>query len=128
MTLHVHYDHQCPNCEAFYIPYDNEIPCPRCGLVETERFDFISEATASLQFNKANGSYTPGAWYVSSLGDHILMVLFPLFDAYEEPLHGDFLKFAADWHSKMDWGDQGYLGEHILRIAIRLAEALRLRD
>ncbi|WXG46619.1 MAG: hypothetical protein WED05_08190 [Candidatus Atabeyarchaeum deiterrae] len=62
MTLHINYDHQCPKCEAYYIPYD-DVPCPRCGLVEKERFDHITRATRSLLFNLDNyGSYVPPAW------------------------------------------------------------------
>lgn len=34
MTMHVVYDHECPACEALYIPYDEDVPCPRCGIVE----------------------------------------------------------------------------------------------
>jgi hypothetical protein len=39
MTLHIHYTHQCPSCGAYYIPCDKNVPCPRCGVVEQERFD-----------------------------------------------------------------------------------------
>ena len=125
MTLHVQYDHQCPTCEAFYIPYDDQIPCPKCGLIESERFDYIEQAADSMRFNKADGTYTPGGWYVGSLGDHILKILFPLFDAYEDNDSGDFQMFAANWLGEMKWGDQHYLEKHILGIAVRLHETLQ---
>ena len=83
MTLHVHYDHQCPNCMAYYIPYDKDVPCPCCGFVEQERFDFIPQAAMSAHYNlETQGSYVPGAWYTGSLGDHILSLLFPLLEKY----------------------------------------------
>ncbi|MGB9877236.1 MAG: hypothetical protein ACPLPS_05670 [bacterium] len=62
MTLHIHYDHQCPNCGAFYIPYE-DVPCPNCGLMEEERFDFIPQAVESLLYNLHRyGSYFPPAF------------------------------------------------------------------
>lgn len=124
MTLHITYSHQCPACEAFYIPYDDRVPCPKCGLVEEERFDYISQAAASLRFNKAGGEYTPAAWWVGSLADHILSVLFPLFDARDEGNPPDFRAFASEQLGRMEWGDQPYLKDHILGIAVRLHETL----
>src|SRR5262245_55607438 len=84
MTMHVVYSHECGACGAYYIPYDIDVPCPKCGIIERARFDYIPQAVASMQVNKeSGGAYTPGAWWVGSLGDHILSLLFGLFDAYE---------------------------------------------
>lgn len=124
MTLHVIYDHECGTCGALYIPYDDAVPCPKCGVLEPDRFDFISEAVASLQFNKANGAYTPPAWGVGSLGDHILALLFPLFDAYDDGTQETFQQFAETWLKELTWEDQEYLVSHILGIAIRLRAIL----
>jgi hypothetical protein len=80
MTVHDNYTHQCPKCEAYYIPYD-DVPCPRCGLVETERYDFIPIALASVRWNiEMYGFYVPGAWFVGGLGDHLLLILFHIFE------------------------------------------------
>jgi uncharacterized Zn finger protein (UPF0148 family) len=66
LTLHIFYTHQCHKCGAFYIPYDKDVPCPNCGLVEKERFDYIPRATESLNFNlKEYGRYIPPAWYAT---------------------------------------------------------------
>jgi hypothetical protein len=125
MTLHVVYTHECPQCEAFYIPYDQAIPCPRCGVVEAERFDYIPQAAASMQYNlEAGGSYTPGAWWVGSLGDHILSILFSLFDAYRQQPQTNFADFARNTLSSMRWGDQAYLEGHIVGIAVRIHQEL----
>jgi hypothetical protein len=70
--LHIHYDHQCPTCNAYYIPYDVDVPCPSCGLLEQERFDFISQAVASARFNFKAKDPVPTAWFAGSLADHIL--------------------------------------------------------
>jgi hypothetical protein len=124
LSLHVTYNHNCPQCNAFYIPYDDKVACPSCGLLEEERFDFISEAAESLKFNAAAGSYRPPAWWVGCLGDHILSILFALFDTWHKEKPDSFNEFAAGWVEKVNWGDQQYFKEHVLGIAVRLHEVL----
>ena len=128
MTLHVSYDHECPKCNAYYIPYDVDVPCPSCGLVEQERFDFIPEAAASARFNLiTHGSYVPGAWYAGSLADHILSLLFDLLEEHrEEPDGQSFKPMAHNALKHMDWGDQKYLCDHIYSIAVRVFEELNM--
>ncbi len=126
MTLHVVYSHECSECHAYYIPYDADVPCPKCGQVEGERFDYIPQAVESMKYNKdCGGSYTPGAWWVGSLGDHVLHVLFGVFDAYEAQ-RGDvpFEKFVHSTLHHMQWGDQEYLRDHLYGIALRIREGL----
>ena len=125
MTLHVVYTHQCGACQAYYIPYD-DVPCPRCGQKETERFDYIPQAVESMRYNlQTGGSYTPGAWWVGSLGDHILSLLFGLFDGYEEQKGAvGFEEYLVDRLLAMQWGDQDYLREHLHGIALRVREEL----
>ena len=128
MTLHIRYTHQCPTCEAYYIPYDKDIPCPRCGAVEQVRFDFIPEATASARFNlETQGSYLPGAWYISSLGDHILWLLFGILERYRtNQIKQSFNDAAREMVKKMEWGDQEYLRDHVFKIAVRVYDALNI--
>jgi hypothetical protein len=59
MTVHASYTHQCPACEAFYIPFD-DVPCPHCGLVEQERDDFIRLAVTSVRWNICIASIRTG--------------------------------------------------------------------
>jgi len=127
MTLHIFYDHQCPKCKAHYIPYDKDIPCPRCGLVEKERFDYIPQAAESVKFNlERYGQYMPPAWYTGSLGDRVLFILFSIF---EQCANGgdkaDFPTFAYAVLSSRNWGDQDYLRKHICSIAVRVNELLQ---
>ena len=126
MTMHVNYSHECSGCNAYYIPYDTNVPCPRCGLVERERFDYIPLAAASMRVNKqADGSYTPGAWWVGSLGDHILQLLFGLFDGYEAQGGQDgFEPYLDAALGRMQWGDQQYMRAHLRGIALRIREVL----
>jgi hypothetical protein len=125
VTMHVVYSHECPNCKAYYIPYDADVPCPRCGEVEEERFDYIPQAAASMRYNKRGGTYTPGAWWVGSLGDHILHLLFGIFDAYEaQKDQVGFEQFLDQWLAQTQWGDQDYLGRHLREIALRVRQEL----
>ena len=126
MTMHVVYSHECPNCKAYYIPYDADVPCPQCGQIEEERFDYIPQAAASMQVNKdSGGSYTPGAWWVGSLGDHILHLLFGLFDAYEAQRgQAPFEQFLDQRLAEMGWGDQEYMRTHLRGIALRVRDEL----
>lgn len=126
MTMHVTYSHECPTCKAYYIPYDADVACPRCGLVEAERFDFIPQAAASMRVNKQyGGAYTPGAWWVSGLADHILMLLFGLFDDYERAKgESGFEQYLDQRLAQMQWGDQEYMRTHLRGIALRLSAEL----
>jgi len=85
MSYHVTYNHECPKCGAYYIPFDQAVPCPKCGEVESKRFDFIPEAATSANMNLIyGGRYVPVAWWVGSLGDHILTIIFGLLDEHRE--------------------------------------------
>ena len=128
MTLHIYYSHQCPKCAAPYIPYDKDVPCPRCGIVETERYDYVPEAAESLAFNLANyGSYSPLAWAVLSFGDQVLWTLFHVFESYRNSPSDDFETHAQHVLSRVKFGKQSYLERHILGIALRVREELEKR-
>jgi hypothetical protein len=126
MPLHVVFDHQCAACEAEYIPYDQDVPCPQCGKVEEKRFDFVGAALKSLRFNKSkDGTFLPPAWWSTSLGDHVLGMLFPLFEAADVDKPKDFDAFAVAWLEDQDWGHRVYLKPHVLALARRLADELK---
>src|SRR5262245_5070643 len=118
MTFHVYYDHQCGRCGAEYIPSD-DVPCPQCGLVEAERFDYIPRAAALLHDNRSlSRSYAPGGWWVSSLADRLLLILFGLFDRFERDRSSKpFAEYAGDYLDRMDWEKRLYLRDHVLQIA-----------
>ncbi len=119
MTLHVVYSYNCPQCDAHYIPYAVGVVCPRCGNNSTETFDYIPQAAQSIAYNLGRyGTYLPPAWWVGSLGDHILHTLFPVFETFRlQTQPSDFSAFAANYLSGLNWGDQQYLRDHITTIA-----------
>jgi len=124
MSLHIGYDHQCPDCSASYIPYDSDVSCPKCGHMESERFDFVPEAIESMKYNKLDGKYTPPAWLDGDISDHILLLLFWLFDAYEASDNINFELFASEWFPELDWQDQQYMCQYMVRLGCRIFEAL----
>ena len=126
MTMHITYDHQCAKCGAFYIPYD-EVPCPNCGLIESERFDFIPQAADSAMFNlEEYQSYVPPAWWTGSYGDHILSLLFSILEQQREEPDKPFPSIARSFVDEVEWGDQGYGKEHLYNIAIRVHEQIEI--
>ena len=129
MTIHCIYDHQCPECEVHYIPYDKDVPCPKCGMIEEKRYDFISRAAGSALFNlKEYESFVPFMWYTGGLGDHILSLIFGILEAHCRDLSGkSFQVFAREWVDCGDWGDQLYLREHVFGIACRVFDQIETR-
>jgi hypothetical protein len=96
--------------------------------VETERFDYITRAVASAQLNlQMQGSYIPGAWWIGSLGDHILSILFRLLEHHRLiPAGQTFAHMTRASLDRAEWGAQEYLREHVYGIAMRVyAELLR---
>ncbi len=68
----------------------------------------------------------PPAWWVSSLGDHILFILFHVLEEFRQKQKGmDFEEFVDVALSKMEWKDQQYLRKHIFQIAIRVYAELQ---
>lgn len=142
MTLHIHYTHQCAQCEAFYIPYHAVVACPRCGAQENEPFsDFILQAANSALYNQSASalfghgeSFVPGAWFSASLGDHILQLLFGVLEQHRlQKDDADALSFdqvARRAVDTMKWGNQEYLQEHFYQIALEVHQEIerKMRD
>ena len=127
MTLHVVYSHNCPQCDAHFIPYAGGVVCPRCGSPSTETYPYIPEAAQSVAYNlERYGTYVPPAWWVGSLGDHILHILFPVFEQFRlQSTTTDFSEFASIHLSSLIWGDQLYLRDHIITIAVLVYDEMQ---
>ena len=123
--MHIYYDHQCPNCEAPYVPYGKDVPCPKCGLVELKRFDFVVPAANSALANLANkGSFTPGTWFVSGIADNFLLHVFHALDFHKDERHRTFDE-AAEFHfSRMEFGEFEFLRRYLVRLSIEIFEKI----
>jgi hypothetical protein len=122
MTLHIHSDHRCSQCEAWYVPYDKAVPCPRCGLVEESRVDFVPRAVSSARINlREQGSYQPAAWAVSCYADHLMLLLFMILECHRKGVPTrPFGEVARECVETMDWGDQPYGKEYLYQLALRV--------
>ena len=94
MTIHAHYDNECPACGKPYIKYNSDVVCPNCGEAsEAEAFDFIQLARESILYN---GNQMPMAFGVFSFGDHVLYTIFRLFSTFDPSEMDDFDEFLED--------------------------------
>jgi hypothetical protein len=127
MTLHISYRHKCAQCDTEYIPFDTDVPCPKCGLVESERYDFIGAAAESTLYNlERYGSYQPWAWSELTFGDRILTRVFLLLQADHAAGGSPPFESRVDtWaNTTMDWGDSGYLAPYFSRVCLRVFSEL----
>jgi hypothetical protein len=122
MTLHIHYTHQCKQCSAYYIPFEQGVACPKCGINEEEVYAaFISEAAVSARFNLQSGSYIPAAWIVSSSTDRILRLLFSILEKHRtQNDQKPFAEVACEFVEKTDFGEYEYLREHLCQLAVKV--------
>ncbi|WXG46620.1 MAG: hypothetical protein WED05_08195 [Candidatus Atabeyarchaeum deiterrae] len=58
------------------------------------------------------------------MGDHILQILFGIFEKFEKSEEKDIRKFSEDCLSEADWTGQKYFESHISRIASRVHEEI----
>jgi hypothetical protein len=125
-TSRIRYTHRCPACQAYYIPYDSDICCPRCGLLEEQRIDYVELVAAAARANlEAGGSYLPAGWWNGSLGDHILFILFRLLEHHRLiPAGQSFEHMTWATLERSNWDEQAYLREHIYGIALRVYDEL----
>ena len=121
MSLHIIYDHQCSKCEAYYIPYEEGIVCPNCGLDEKEAYNLVPALANSAKYQMDTvGSYTPIAWWTGSFGDHVALIIFQILDAYDQQEEQDFQKIAQKHCNKHSWGHQLYMKDHICDLSYKV--------
>jgi uncharacterized OB-fold protein len=116
------YDHQCSKCEAYYIPYEEAIVCPNCGLDEEEVYDIVPvlATSANYQMNTV-GQYTPIAWWIGSFGDHVALIVFQILDAYSNQEGAkEFTEVASEYCDNRTWGNQLYMKNHIKELSYKV--------
>ena len=126
MSLHINYSYQCYQCSAYYIPFDETVVCPKCGIKEEEVYaTFISEAADSASFNLQSGFYEPDFWYINSFADHILHLLFMILEEHRtQKEQKPFEQVAHQAIDEIEFGEQEYLCGHLYQIAIKVKEQL----
>ena len=118
MTMHIHYDHQCPECGTGYVPYGEDVPCPKCGLVEAERFDYLPPAADSALINfTERGAFMPGAWYVGGVADNLLLHIFQALDFYIARTGTTFADAARTYFGQMDFGEMEFMRPYLVHLS-----------
>lgn len=130
MSLHIDYDYKCPECGAEYVPYDKDIPCPNCGLLEEERYEtFVEETIGSMFYNTLTGfGFHPAAWYCTCIADHILQFIFRVFAVYERYCEEESWEhFAREYIRDSDFGDVEYMREYMDTLVRRIYVEIQKR-
>jgi len=111
MSYHIKLEeYRCSNCDALYIPYKVNMPCPNCKKIPDntpeEYLHFIDQIITSLVINKEReGGYLPSAWYVGSFTDFIQDILFNIFYSLnrDKPKNAD--KYINEYLDSMEWDE-----------------------
>lgn len=124
MTYHIKSkDYQCKNCDAVFIPFHNDIVCPKCKTPATggEAFDYIERICSSMRVHKRQfGQFMPSAWYTNnSLTENIQELCFRLYDELEEEKPNNEQKSLTDKIASLDLGEK-YLNTHLKDIALAI--------
>ena len=121
MSLRIMHNYQCSNCKAFYIPYEEGIVCPNCGLNEDEIYDIVSLLAQSAQYQMdMHGFYTPIAWWTGSLSDHVSLLIFQVLDAFDSDDRDSFEEFAKEYFDKVKLGSRLYMKDHICDLSYKV--------
>lgn len=109
MSYHIRLEeYNCPSCNALYIPYKINIPCPNCKKipdnVPREYLSFIDDLITSLRINKIrNGKYLPNAWYIGSFVEYIQSVIFNIFDRLDISKTSEVEMFVNEYLDSTEW-------------------------
>ncbi len=128
MSYHIKLkEYNCLNCNAFYIPYEEKLPCPSCNLIpkdiSKEYFNFIDELIISLRVNKIReGSYLPSAWYSGSQAENIQLVFFKLFHFLniKKPRDGEAFINEYFKNFKMEEKELEYMRDYLHTVALKI--------
>ena len=107
MSVHLTIEnYNCPNCNALYIPYKEDLPCPSCEIIPTkvpeENFKSINNIIGNLQINiKRGGSYSSSVLYIGSFLDHVNFLTSNLLDKLEKANREDGEVFINEYFDSL---------------------------
>lgn len=121
-------DYQCRQCQTFFIPFNEDIQCPRCMVRATEdaieeHARFILDLVLVMQLNKARkGVFIPDEWPIGLLVNSVQLLMFEMFDALEQEKPKNKKKFFEKNIKSMalEGGDE--FDAHLLDIALAVSE------
>ncbi|MBH07009.1 MAG: hypothetical protein CMJ20_11885 [Phycisphaeraceae bacterium] len=124
MTWHYftgdHYS--CESCRTCFVPYEDSLPCPRCGEPATEPIGFIGEAASGLAAHKWEfGDYTPPVYTPHSRLEMFFIVICQVFDAISG--QDDFERALDDYLQRCEF-DREYEQSHLRDLAIKIHQRM----
>lgn len=125
MPIHLNYQGTtCKKCGAEFVACQKDYPCPACGQVTEEFFDFIPATIASMKDHKQlYGSYLPESWFSGSVADVVQRVIFEIFDNYEIEKPKDFTAFVLEQMETAEWEEgQECLVAQVEEIVLKIYE------
>jgi DNA-directed RNA polymerase subunit RPC12/RpoP len=127
MSLHINYDYECPECGAEYIPYDNEVPCPKCGFLEKKRYAaFVEDVVQAMGYNALTGfGCMPAAYTITCIADSVSIFLFKLFECYSQYRdEQSFESFVQEFIRNSYFEDAEYMREYMGVLAHRVYQEI----
>lgn len=103
MSLHPKIkDISCKKCNAVFVPFKKDIACPNCGRLIPNDFDmdfnFIPDTIDAMLYHKQRyGHYSPDGWYMGSITEQIMSVVFDAFDLLEQDKPKDQKEYLTNW-------------------------------
>ncbi|MDD5464258.1 MAG: hypothetical protein PHP62_03855 [Candidatus Moranbacteria bacterium] len=117
-------DHQCRLCGAYFIPFKEDIECPRCGVRATDEavevyLNFISELVSTMQLNMdRNGCFMPEKWPMRFMYSNVQLLMFEMFDMLEQKKPKNQKKFLKENIMSMKLDGNGRLEDHLFDISL----------
>ncbi len=119
-------NYNCPNCNVFYFPYKEDLPCPSCKIIPTgvpeENFGAINNIITNMRINLSRyGTYTPAGFYVGSILDQINLLVSVVFEKLDEAKREDGEVFINEHFDSLDFGDEKrYLKDSIKSMTLEI--------
>lgn len=130
MQTFIEYDHNCPNCDAYYIPFNQNTVCPNCGFAEDERFDYIERVVDFIENNLEDYSWIkPDEIEANSFADHVLMLTLQSLEFYAYKRNEFTIDDALSYFfNKVQFKDQEYLRFHIQNISKEVFKKIQFNE
>ena len=121
MSIHIHNNHKCSQCQAYYIPYEKGIYCPKCGKNEKIIYPLIPELRQSAKYQKdINNCYTPTTWWNASFGDYLALLIFKVLDYFDLQESTNFQQIAIKYFELQNFDEQIYLKKYIRDLSYKI--------
>ena len=128
MTIKSQIDYECPNCQLAWLPYAENLKCPKCGrlLPNGEATAISDETLESAKFNKRlYGKFELEFWLTRRLGDRYFAWAFKALDVAESNPEMSAASAALTAMMDLDLEEMSPYREHMLGYFTAVIEGYR---